>query len=76
MLLFFVQTQVTDKTPYTIMFGPDMCSVEYKYHLIIRFRNPKNGVYTEHHAKKPSESLNAYFTDKKSHLYTLGMVKN
>ncbi|CAF0743690.1 unnamed protein product [Didymodactylos carnosus] len=63
--------QVTDKTPYTIMFGPDMCGVEMKYHFIIRYRNPKTGVYSEHQAKKPSESLDTYFTDKKSHLYTL-----
>jgi calnexin len=63
--------QVTDKTPYTIMFGPDMCGVDHKYHFIIRYRNPKTGVYSEHQAKKPTEALDSYFTDKKSHLYTL-----
>ena len=64
--------QITDKTPYTIMFGPDMCGVEHKYHFIIRYRNPKTRVYTEHQAKKPTEPLDSYFSDKKSHLYTLG----
>lgn len=54
------------------MFGPDMCGVEHKYHFIIRYRNPKTGVYSEHQAKKPTEPLDSYFTDKKSHLYTLG----
>jgi calnexin len=54
------------------MFGPDMCGVDHKYHFIIRYRNPKTGVYTEHQAKKPTEPLDTYFTDKKSHLYTLG----
>ncbi|CAF0935013.1 unnamed protein product [Rotaria sordida] len=63
--------QVTDKTPYTIMFGPDMCGAEHKYHFIVRYRNPKTGVYSEHQAKKPTEPLDSYFTDKKSHLYTL-----
>ncbi|CAF0846889.1 unnamed protein product [Rotaria sp. Silwood1] len=63
--------QVTDKTPYTIMFGPDMCGAEHKYHFIIRYRNPKTGAYSEHQAKKPTEPLDSYFTDKKSHLYTL-----
>ncbi|CAF3614176.1 unnamed protein product [Rotaria socialis] len=63
--------QVTDKTPYTIMFGPDMCGVEHKFHFIIRYRNPNTGVYTEHQAKKTTEPLDSYFTDKKSHLYTL-----
>jgi calnexin len=66
---------VTDKTPYTIMFGPDMCGVDHKYHFIIRYRNPKTGAYTEHQAKKTTEPLDTYFTDKKSHLYTLGKTK-
>jgi calnexin len=54
------------------MFGPDMCGVDHKYHFIIRYRNPKTKVYSEHQAKKPTEALDTYFTDKKSHLYTLG----
>lgn len=54
------------------MFGPDMCGVDHKYHFIIRYRNPRTGVFSEHQAKKTTESLDTYFTDKKSHLYTLG----
>jgi calnexin len=50
-----------------------MCGVDHKYHFIIRYRNPKTGAYSEHQAKKPTEPLDTYFTDKKSHLYTLGM---
>ncbi len=57
------------------MFGPDKCGVEHKYHFIIRYRNPKTRVYTEHQAKKSSESLDTYFTDKRSHLYTLSRLK-
>lgn len=57
------------------MFGPDMCGVDHKYHFIIRYRNPKAGAYSEHQAKKPTEPLDTYFTDKKSHLYTLGKYR-
>lgn len=32
-----------DRTPYTIMFGPDKCGVSSKVHFIIRHKNPKNG---------------------------------
>lgn len=49
-----------------------MCGADHKYHFIIRYRNPKTGLYSEHQAKKPTEALDTYFTDKKSHLYTLG----
>jgi calnexin len=31
-----------DKTPYTIMFGPDKCGMTSKVHFIIRYENPKN----------------------------------
>jgi calnexin len=54
------------------MFGPDMCGVDHKYHFIIRYRNPKTKEFTEHQAKKTTEAIDTYFTDKKSHLYTLG----
>lgn len=56
------------------MFGPDMCGVTHKYHFILRFRNPKTGLYNEHHAKTPTEPLDTYFKDKKSHLYTLSRL--
>lgn len=61
-----------DKTPYTIMFGPDKCGEDYKLHFIFRHKNPKTGEYEEKHAKKPDADLRSYFTDKKTHLYTLG----
>lgn len=63
--------EFNDKTPYTIMFGPDKCGMQSKLHFIIRFKHPKTGIVTEHHAKQPDKSLDTYFTDKKSHLYTL-----
>lgn len=60
-----------DKTPYTIMFGPDKCGNDAKLHFIFRHRNPVNGTISEKHSKKPHAVLDEYFKDKKSHLYTL-----
>ncbi|XP_060740470.1 calnexin [Tachysurus vachellii] len=63
--------EFVDKTPYTIMFGPDKCGEDYKLHFIFRHKNPKTGEYEEKHAKKPDSDLRTYYTDKKTHLYTL-----
>uniref|UniRef100_A0A0B7AZQ2 Calnexin n=1 Tax=Arion vulgaris TaxID=1028688 RepID=A0A0B7AZQ2_9EUPU len=61
----------TDKTPYTIMFGPDKCGNDHKLHFIFRHKNPKSGVYEEKHAEKTTAKLETFFTDRKTHLYTL-----
>ncbi|VIO91633.1 Uncharacterized protein BM_BM13750 [Brugia malayi] len=63
--------EFTDKTPYTIMFGPDKCGAKSSILFIVRFRNPKNGTVSEHHAKQPSKPVSTYFDDHKTHLYTL-----
>ncbi|KFV64483.1 Calmegin, partial [Dryobates pubescens] len=60
-----------DRTPYTIMFGPDKCGEDYKLHLIFRHKNPKTGEYDEKHAKRPDVDLKKFYLDKKTHLYTL-----
>ncbi|NXJ96030.1 CLGN protein, partial [Corythaixoides concolor] len=60
-----------DKTPYTIMFGPDKCGEDYKLHFIFRHRNPRTGEYDEKHAKRPDVDLKKFYLDKKTHLYTL-----
>ncbi|XP_007939414.1 calmegin [Orycteropus afer afer] len=60
-----------DKTSYTIMFGPDKCGEDYKLHFIFRHKHPKTGVFEEKHAKPPDVDLKKFFTDKKTHLYTL-----
>ncbi|XP_049626028.1 calmegin [Suncus etruscus] len=62
-----------DKTSYTIMFGPDKCGEEYKLHFIFRHKHPQTGVFEEKHAKPPEMDIKKYFTDKKTHLYTLVM---
>lgn len=63
--------QFTDKSPYTIMFGPDKCGNDHKLHFIFRHKNPRNGTIEEKHCKKPTERLEDYFSDKLPHLYTL-----
>ena len=35
----------TFATPFIIMFGPDKCGANYKYHVIFRYKNPITGVY-------------------------------
>ncbi|XP_053437960.1 calmegin isoform X1 [Nycticebus coucang] len=62
-----------DKTSYTIMFGPDKCGEDYKLHFIFRHKHPKTGVFEEKHAKPPDVDLKTFFTDRKTHLYTLVM---
>ncbi|KAJ8411063.1 hypothetical protein AAFF_G00180980 [Aldrovandia affinis] len=63
--------QFHDRTPYTIMFGPDKCGEDYKLHLIFRHKNPLNGDLEEKHAKRADVDLKKFYTDKKTHLYTL-----
>ncbi|XP_011871411.1 PREDICTED: calnexin isoform X2 [Vollenhovia emeryi] len=63
--------QFQDKTPYTIMFGPDKCGNDHKLHFIFRHKNPLNGTITEKHCKKSKDRLEDYFKDKNPHLYTL-----
>lgn len=65
--------QFHDKSPYTIMFGPDKCGSDHKLHFIFRHRNPRNGSYEEKHWKKSSSvsKFDDVFKDKKPHLFTL-----
>ncbi|XP_042207234.1 calnexin-like [Homarus americanus] len=60
-----------DKTPYTIMFGPDKCGNDHKLHFIFRHINPLTGEVEEKHAKRPRDKIEEPFKDKKPHLYTL-----
>lgn len=61
-----------DKTPYTIMFGPDKCGATNKVHFIFRHKNPKTGEWEEKHLKNAPEPK----TDSKTHLYTLLVQPN
>ncbi|CDS41129.1 calnexin [Echinococcus multilocularis] len=59
-----------DKTPYTIMFGPDKCGMDSKLHFIFRHKNPKTMEIQEKHMDKPTATLESLFTDGKTHLFT------
>ncbi|XP_017883435.1 calnexin-like isoform X2 [Ceratina calcarata] len=63
--------QFHDRTPYTIMFGPDKCGNSHYLRFIFRHKNPLNGSMEEKHCKKPKERLEELFKDKQPHLYTL-----
>lgn len=64
-------TKFHDKTPYSIMFGPDKCGNDVKLHFIFRHVNPINGSIEEKHSKKPKDRLEEPFKDKQPHLYKL-----
>lgn len=55
------------------MFGPDKCGEDYKLHFIFRHKNPLNKDMEEKHAKRADVDLKKFYTDKKTHLYTLGV---
>ena len=60
--------EFSDKTPYTIMFGPDKCGAKNKVHFIFRHKNPSSGEYEEKHLTAPPLAL---ADDKLTTLYTL-----
>lgn len=65
----FSPADVTNDTPYTVMFGPDVCGSTNKVHFIWKFKNPVTGEFVEHHLKQPPTPTGS--ADKKSHVYTL-----
>ncbi|KAJ3373007.1 hypothetical protein HDU91_001440 [Kappamyces sp. JEL0680] len=63
----FDPARFEDKTPYTIMFGPDKCGGNNKVHFIFRHENPKSKVVEEKHLVSPPAAV----AEKKTNLYTL-----
>jgi calnexin len=59
--------ELTNETPYIIMFGPDKCGGTNKVHLIIRHKNPVSGDWEEKHLKMPPSVP----SDENTHLYSL-----
>ncbi|THH03955.1 hypothetical protein EW145_g5872 [Phellinidium pouzarii] len=56
-----------DKTPWTIMFGPDLTCPGTKVHFIFRHKNPITGEFEEKHLKAPPKPS----IQKTTNLYTL-----
>lgn len=63
--------EFTDKTEYSIMFGPDRCGNDNKLHFIFQHQNPISNKMEEKHAKKPTKEFGNIFEDGKTHLVTL-----
>ncbi|KAJ1567237.1 hypothetical protein HK405_006669 [Cladochytrium tenue] len=63
----FDPKKLVNKTPYTIMFGPDKCGGTNKVHFIFRHKNPITGEYEEKHLKNPPSVK----VSKTSTVYTL-----
>lgn len=63
--------EFTDKTLYSIMFGPDKCGGDEKLHFIFQHENPITQKMEEKHAKKPKGDFSYIFDDNKTHLITL-----
>tara|TARA_A100001015_G_scaffold302350_1_gene390437 strand:+ start:2627 stop:4204 length:1578 start_codon:yes stop_codon:yes gene_type:complete len=57
---------MNEKTPYSVMFGPDKCGTTNKVHLILRHENPVSGEWEEKHLKSDVPIRN----DREPHLYT------
>lgn len=70
--------KLTDKTPYTIMFGPDKCGSEAKLHLIFQYLNPKTHEYEEKHWKQAKQvaDILPIFSDQKYHLLKFVLKPN
>jgi hypothetical protein len=56
-----------DKTPWVVMFGPDLTCPGTKLHFIFRHKNPVTGEFEEKHLKAPPKPS----IEKLTNLYTL-----
>jgi len=57
---------LTEKSGYSVMFGPDKCGTTNKVHLILRHQNPVSKQWEEKHLKKEVSIK----SDSNAHLYT------
>ncbi|EGD72929.1 SmIrV1 protein [Salpingoeca rosetta] len=64
-------SQLTDKTPYTILFGPDKCGASNHLRFIYRFKHPVTGEYKEVHARQVSASESLLFSHTRTNLVAL-----
>lgn len=62
-----VGEEFSDRTPFEVMFGPDICGSESKVHFIINKKDQETGQYVEHKLRRPPMARNHVLTN----LYTL-----
>jgi calnexin len=63
---------LSNDTPYVIMFGPDKCGTDAKVHFILQYQNPVSKEWGEH---KFTGELKPKL-DRSTHLYTLVIRSN
>ena len=63
---------LSEKSGYSVMFGPDKCGATNKIHLILRHQNPVSKKWEEKHLKKEASIK----SDKQTHLYTAILRKD
>eukprot|EP00045_Choanoeca_perplexa_P018659 m.293261 g.293261 ORF g.293261 m.293261 type:complete len:505 (-) comp19847_c0_seq1:73-1587(-) len=63
--------ELTDKTPFTIMFGPDKCGAEAHLRFIYRYQNPKTKDFNEVHARRVMDADEKIYQSPRTHLVTL-----
>lgn len=63
---------LSEKSGYSVMFGPDKCGQTNKVHLILRHQNPVSKKWEEKHLKKET----GIKSDKQTHLYTAILRKD
>ncbi|KAH9996535.1 Calreticulin family-domain-containing protein [Russula vinacea] len=64
--------EFSDKTPWVVMFGPDLTCPGTKIHFIFRHKSPKTGEYEEKHLTVPPKPT----IGKTTNLYTLVLHPN
>lgn len=64
--------QFSNRIPYVIMFGPDVCGPTKKVHVIIRQENLVSHEWVEHHLTEAP----VFPVDEETHLYTLALHPN
>ncbi|QWU86878.1 hypothetical protein CA3LBN_001096 [Candidozyma haemuli] len=62
-----IEEEFSDRTPFEVMFGPDICGSESKVHFIVRKHDEESGEMVEHRLKRPPMARNNVLTN----LYTL-----
>jgi len=66
--------QLSDTTPFSIMFGPDQCGSKKTIQFIYQFRSPVTGTWNEVQANELAQghSLPLFENARRSHMVTLG----
>lgn len=72
-LLRKYEGELTEQTPYVVMFGPDKCGKTNKVHLIVQQKQPSLNTHEEKHM---TSIVLAKASDSLSHLYTLVIRKD